>query len=112
MSAIDPGVEDGIKESAHDVEPDQDGADYDKDEAEELQKPSRWWFASTACPLLAGTFGPMASGFNICALVQYWRQTIPAPPLPNTEALGHKIPDPPWLIVRRPPLSTPCRMLT
>ncbi|KAK5163322.1 uncharacterized protein LTR77_010695 [Saxophila tyrrhenica] len=98
MSAIDPGVEDGIKESADDVEPDKEGADYDRDESRSLQQPSRWWFASTACPLLAGTFGPMASGFNICALVQYWRQTIP--PEPNdAEVLGHKIEDPEWVLI-------------
>ncbi len=98
MSAIDPGVEEGIKESADDVESDKNGADYDHDEADTLQQPSRWWFASTAIPLLAGTFGPMATGFNICALVQYWRQTVPLPPN-DLETRGHKIPDPTWLVV-------------
>lgn len=38
---------------------------------------SRWWFASTAFPLIAGTFGPMASAFSICALVVHWRVRIP-----------------------------------
>lgn len=98
MSAIDPGVEDGIKESADDVEPDDDGVREHPEEDDFLQ-PSHWWFASVACPLLAGTFGPMASGFNICALVQYWRQTIPPGQYAIVEQ-GHKIPDPSWVIVR------------
>ncbi|PNY26825.1 Uncharacterized protein TCAP_03238 [Tolypocladium capitatum] len=36
--------------------------------------PSRWWFLSSALPLIAGTLGPVASAFSICALVQPWRQ--------------------------------------
>nr|POE90045.1 outward-rectifier potassium channel tok1 [Quercus suber] len=57
---------------------------------------SRWWFASTASPLLAATLGPIASGFNICALVSYWRSGI----FPGTaEEFGIDIPDPPWLLV-------------
>ncbi len=31
------------------------------------------WFAVTAFPLFAGTFGTIASALNICALVQSWR---------------------------------------
>lgn len=31
------------------------------------------WFAVTAFPLFAGTFGTIASALNVCALVQPWR---------------------------------------
>jgi hypothetical protein len=31
------------------------------------------WFAVTAFPLFAGTFGTIASALNICALVGPWR---------------------------------------
>jgi potassium channel subfamily K len=97
MSAIDPGVEEPIKETADDF----DGDDEEQKEDADFNQPSHWWFASVACPLLAGTFGPMASGFNICALVQYWRQTIPNR-FHGTEEQGTKIPDPTWLVVSRP----------
>ena len=98
MSAIDPGVDEGIKESANDVQGDKAESQHEKEEEADYAQPSHWWFASTACPLLAGTFGPMASGFNICALVHEWRQTIP-PGLHAIEEEGHTIPDPEWLIV-------------
>lgn len=39
--------------------------------------PSRWWFASSAFPMIAGTLGPVASAFSICALVRPWRQQFP-----------------------------------
>lgn len=100
MSHIDPGVEDRIKQSAEDVE----GERKQEEEQEEAldtdtKQPSRWWFASTACPLLAGTFGPIASGFNICALVYQWRQYIPPGGTESTsEHAGLTLPDPPWLI--------------
>jgi potassium channel subfamily K len=56
---------------------------------------SRWWFASTACPLIAGTFGPMANAFSICALPVKWRVYIP----PGAdEGHGYDIEDPKWLI--------------
>jgi potassium channel subfamily K len=57
---------------------------------------SRWWFASTACPLIAGTFGPMANAFSICALVETWRVHFP-PGL--DEGHGERVEDPKWLIV-------------
>ncbi|KAI0133636.1 ion channel protein [Xylariales sp. AK1849] len=56
--------------------------------------PSRWWFASSAFPMVAGTLGPVASAFSICALVKYWRQHIP-PGLAVTQAVFVKDPD--WL---------------
>ncbi len=58
-----------------------------------LEWHSRWWFASTAFPLAAGTFGPMASAFSICALAIHWRVDVP----PGTaEAFGTYVDDPPW----------------
>ncbi|KAI1078071.1 hypothetical protein F5B20DRAFT_549092 [Whalleya microplaca] len=57
--------------------------------------PSRWWFASAAFPMIAGTLGPVASAFSICALVKNWRQYIP-PASDVTKALF--IEDPPWLL--------------
>ena len=57
---------------------------------------SRWWFASTAFPLVAGTFGPMASAFSICALVKHWRVYIPPG---GAEEHGDYIPDPKWYVL-------------
>ena len=96
MSTLEPGHAEDIAKGADNVESDQS----DAPDEEDFVQPSRWWFASTACPLLAGTFGPMASGFNICALVQFWRQTVP-PGLHATVEMGHVIPDPTWVIVSR-----------
>lgn len=40
-----------------------------------------------------GTFGPMASAFSVCALVQSWRVVVP----PGAdEAQGIDVPDPKW----------------
>ena len=57
---------------------------------------SRWWFASTAFPLLAGTFGPIASAFSVCALVVNWRVVIP--PGGNEGERGTNVKDPKWLV--------------
>lgn len=35
-----------------------------------------WWFASTACPLLAATIAPLANVLSIAALVTFWRMNI------------------------------------
>ncbi|RWA03385.1 hypothetical protein EKO27_g11720 [Xylaria grammica] len=56
---------------------------------------TRWWFASAAFPMVAGTLGPVASAFSICALVKPWRQRIP-PGLDVTKAVF--IHDPSWLV--------------
>jgi potassium channel subfamily K len=56
---------------------------------------SRWWFASTACPLIAGTFGPIANAFSICALVEKWRVYIPPG---GDEGHGSTVEDPKWLV--------------
>ena len=96
MSHIDPGVDAQIEQSANEVESQHTDDLLNEEEEEDFLLPSRWWFASTACPLIAGTFGPMASGLNICALSFYWRQSIPKD---GFEAWGEAIPDPPWLVV-------------
>ncbi|KAI1444398.1 voltage-gated potassium channel [Annulohypoxylon stygium] len=57
--------------------------------------PSRWWFASAAFPMIAGTLGPVASAFSICALVRNWRQHIP-PGSDVTKAVY--VGDPSWLL--------------
>ncbi|EFX01171.1 potassium channel [Grosmannia clavigera kw1407] len=61
--------------------------------ADETQ-PSRWWFAATAFPMAAGTLGPVASAFSICALVRPWRQEIVAGTTIETAVF---IDDPVWL---------------
>ncbi|KAJ2897566.1 Outward-rectifier potassium channel TOK1 [Zalerion maritima] len=59
-------------------------------------RPSRWWFASSAFPMIAGTLGPVASAFSICALVRPWRQYLP----PGTEITAAPfMDDPVWLLV-------------
>lgn len=76
MSTIDPGIGATVKEAAEDVEV---GPSKHQEvmEEEDPMAPSRWWFASTACPLLAATFGPIANGFSVCALVYSWREYLP-----------------------------------
>lgn len=65
----DPGLDKPISNADGQVshqndkdEPD----DYDEEEEEQSYLiPARWWYASTACPLAAGTFGPMANAFSM-----------------------------------------------
>lgn len=58
--------------------------------------PSRWWFASSAFPLIAGTLGPVANAFSICALVRPWRQKFP----PGSDLdKAQFVPDPIWCVV-------------
>ncbi|KAI9819614.1 MAG: Potassium channel [Pycnora praestabilis] len=78
------------------VEKREEYARKDEEEAEEdYLAPSRWWFSSTLLPLVAGTFGPMASAFNICALAQDWRIVVDPS---SSETEGMDISDPRWLI--------------
>ncbi|PNY18447.1 Outward-rectifier potassium channel TOK1 [Tolypocladium capitatum] len=58
--------------------------------------PSRWWFASSAFPMIAGTLGPVASAFSICALGRQWRQYYP--PGSNIDDAAF-VPDPDWLTI-------------
>ncbi|KAL5627489.1 hypothetical protein BROUX41_003642 [Berkeleyomyces rouxiae] len=60
----------------------------------DLIMPSRWWFASSAFPMIAGTIGPVASAFSILALSRPWRQHR----VPGTSiATAQFIADPVWL---------------
>ncbi|CAO2657648.1 Nn.00g037740.m01.CDS01 [Neocucurbitaria sp. VM-36] len=92
----DPGLHKPANEAAKDVgDKVQKEEEKAEEEEDEYLDPSRWWFASTASPLIAGTFGPMANAFSICALVEKWRVYIPSG---SDEAHGFKIEDPKWLI--------------
>lgn len=92
----DPGLDEPISNDAKDVENQQQDEQNEREEDEQaFLEPSRWWFASTAFPLIAGTFGPMASAFSICALAVHWRVSIPPG---AAEENGIEIPDPKWLI--------------
>jgi len=72
---------------------------HELDKAEEHHRsdayfqPKRWWFTATACPLVAGTFGPVASLMSVCALVQSWRLKIPPG---GSETAAERVPDPTW----------------
>jgi potassium channel subfamily K, other eukaryote len=58
--------------------------------------PTDWWFASTAIPLVAATFAPMANLLSIAALVVSWRNhTITNDPL-TRQSTSEGYPDPPW----------------
>ncbi|RMZ92221.1 hypothetical protein DV736_g531, partial [Chaetothyriales sp. CBS 134916] len=65
------------------------------EEEEDFLKPARWWYASTLFPLFAGTFGPMANTFSICALVEHWREYVPAG---SSADHAIHIKDPAWLV--------------
>ncbi|KAF1831826.1 voltage-gated potassium channel [Decorospora gaudefroyi] len=92
----DPGLDEPQQEAVEDVENRIQSEDQQAEREErEYLDPSRWWFASTAIPLIAGTFGPMANAFSICALTVEWRVYIPPG---KTEATGTKLRDPRWLI--------------
>lgn len=61
--------------------------------------PTDWWFASTAIPLIAATFAPMANLLSIGALVVSWRNNVVEPD--NTlyyQATSVGYPDPAWCI--------------
>ncbi|RMD41749.1 hypothetical protein DV735_g3366, partial [Chaetothyriales sp. CBS 134920] len=58
--------------------------------------PVDWWFASTAIPLIAATFAPMANLLSIAALVVPWRNRVTSqvPGLRESTSVGY--PDPRW----------------
>ncbi|KAK4160065.1 outward-rectifier potassium channel TOK1 [Cladorrhinum sp. PSN259] len=58
--------------------------------------PSRWWFASAAFPMIAGTLGPTATAFSICAFSRPWRQNLPAGSDISTATY---VKDPSWLLI-------------
>jgi len=97
----DPGLAEPIDNADSQVKenvlsPKKKSPEDDMDEEEEERNfltPARWWYASTGFPLIAGTFGPMANAFSICALVENWRVKIPPG---GTEEHGIDIKDPRW----------------
>ncbi|KAK9848119.1 hypothetical protein MYU51_017077 [Penicillium brevicompactum] len=90
----DPGLDDAIADEA--VALDQSSGQQKDTDADgrslgsQYPQAARWWLASTAYPLMAGTFGPMASAFNICSLSQPWRMDL-------TNGGGLNISDPKWV---------------
>jgi potassium channel subfamily K len=59
----------------------------------------QWWFAGTAIPLIAATFGPLANVLSIGALVSPWRYDLTNIDDPSTllaPTLGTTIKDPRW----------------
>lgn len=70
-------------------------AKTEEDVIKDFNSPIHMWVITTLFPLMAGTFGPMASMFNICAIVVPWRVIVnPA----NDQANGRHITDPTWLV--------------
>ncbi|KJR88245.1 potassium channel [Sporothrix schenckii 1099-18] len=69
-------------------------ADFNAEHGDLNLSPSRWWFASSAFPMIAATLGPVASAFSICALVRPWRQVILAGETIDTAQFTK---DPIWL---------------
>lgn len=100
MSSVGLGVESQIIQSTCDVESNMEQKKRSDSRDVRITKQPSWWFlTSTACPLLAGTFGPVASSYNICALVYSWRQYIPPGDTESTgEQEGQNLPDPSFLI--------------
>lgn len=61
--------------------------------------PTDWWFASTAIPLIAATFAPMANMLSIAALVVYWRNDVTTPDVVATKySLSVGVRDPQWAL--------------
>ncbi|GAB7357719.1 hypothetical protein MBLNU459_g0381t1 [Dothideomycetes sp. NU459] len=91
-----PGGGDGGADAIPQRERVSDYARKDEEDAvEDFNAPIRWWIVSTLFPLIAGTFGPMASAFNICAIAIDWRVYVSSS---STEAEGTHVNDPRWLI--------------
>ncbi|KAH7128622.1 potassium channel-like protein [Dendryphion nanum] len=57
---------------------------------------TKWWFASTAIPLLAATLGPLANVLSIAALVSYWREDVFFDGKIVLDFQGIAFPDPRW----------------
>ncbi|KAF6222885.1 hypothetical protein HO133_000936 [Letharia lupina] len=94
----DPGLHEPLNQTQNKIEGvRKEEEDFEQEVEQSFLDPSRWWFASTAFPLLAGTFGPMATAFNICALIEHWRVEIP-PGLGANESHGIDVRDPKWLL--------------
>ncbi|KAK3324731.1 hypothetical protein B0T19DRAFT_444122 [Cercophora scortea] len=61
-------------------------------------RPQRWWFASTAIPLIVATIGPLSHVLSIASLVSPWRITLPDGGR-GLDDLGVGIADPQWEII-------------
>lgn len=107
MQSASHGLRNALSDGANDTDTDTDqeagpqndyegGPEEEAEEDDDFRQPSQYWFASTLCPLLAGTFGPIANGFSICALAMSWRVYIPPG---GSEQSATKITDPNWLII-------------
>lgn len=77
---------------------------FSKDQPDQTLSPSRWWFASSAFPMIAATLGPVASAFSICALVRPWRQEILEGEVINTASF---VKDPIWYVDLYVVISSP-----
>ncbi|KAL8935435.1 MAG: hypothetical protein Q9216_005427 [Gyalolechia sp. 2 TL-2023] len=88
----DPGLDEPIQQESNNVE-------EDRKDDEDFQKEDEQAFLDPRCPMFytSGTFGPMASAFSVCALVENWRVIVPHGPGGN-EAHGINVKDPGWLI--------------
>jgi potassium channel subfamily K len=116
----DPGLDDAIADEANALDQyssqakpeDTSSAGCTDKKQRQLDSASpvaaRWWLASTVYPLAAvctihigrsklqilismqGTFGPMASAFNVCCLAQTWRM------MPDDRDGYLNIADPKW----------------
>lgn len=60
--------------------------------------PTSWWFASTAIPLIAATFAPMANLISIAALVVPWRNHVVEDDPLTYQSTSVGYPDPSWCI--------------
>lgn len=94
----DPGLDDAVADEANALDLPESNDKNISSHGQDPSSPSldsqqslwgRWWLASTAYPLIAGTFGPMASAFNICSLAQPWRMNL-------ITGGSLDIPDPKW----------------
>jgi len=86
------GESQALRTHSHKTEKEYIGRDLGEDEKQYYQ-PSHIWYAATVFPLCAGSFGPLALAFSICALVEDWRVTIPSSGLETDEVF---ISDPKW----------------
>ncbi|KAJ5798009.1 uncharacterized protein N7503_007305 [Penicillium pulvis] len=100
----DPGLDDAIADEANALDQhspeahpeDSNSTSYTDKTPGQLDTsgplPAQWWLASTVYPLAAGTFGPMASAFNVCCLAQTWRM------VPDDQNGYLNIADPKWVV--------------
>ncbi|KAK8210394.1 hypothetical protein M8818_003564 [Zalaria obscura] len=97
------------RRSSEGTEPRQDYVPKNEEEAEDDHlAPSHWWIITTLFPLIATTFGPLATTFNICALAGDLRVIVnPNTTEGSSETEGVNVPDPACRIRQpRPPLQS------